>query len=176
MSQSDSNTPTGPLAGIKIVDLTSVIMGPYATQILGDMGADVIKVERPSGDVLRYSNKGRNPGMSNVYLNSNRNKRSLVLDLKQAAGREAFLKLVADSDVVVSNVRAEAMARLGLAYDDVRQVNPNIIYVSAIGFGQAGPYAARPAYDDLIQAMAGFPDLFTKAYGSEPTLYPLQYL
>ena len=164
--------PTGPLAGIKIVDLTTIIMGPYATQILGDMGADIIKVERPTGDVLRYSNQGRSKGMSNIFLNNNRNKRSLVLDLKQTAGKEALFNLIKKSDVLVSNVRTQAMARLGLSYEAIKVIKPDIVYLSCIGFGQQGPYAKRPAYDDLIQAMAGFPNLFTKAYGSDPTFIP----
>ena len=165
----------GPLSGIKIIDMTTVIMGPYATQILGDMGADVIKVESPGGDVLRYSNSGHTHGMSNIFLNNNRNKRSLALNLKSSQGREVLLKLAVESDVLVSNVRPKAMARLGLSYDDVRAVNPAIIYVSGVGFGQDGPYAKRAAYDDLIQTMVGVPNLFQRAYGNEPHFLPSNF-
>jgi crotonobetainyl-CoA:carnitine CoA-transferase CaiB-like acyl-CoA transferase len=123
----------GPLKGVKILDLTTVVMGPYATQILGDMGADIVKVESPAGDNMRAVGPMKNAGMGHIFLNTNRNKRSLVLDLKQATGREAALRLAAQSDVIVYNVRPAAMARLGLSYDDVKAVNPNIIYVLTRG-------------------------------------------
>ncbi len=160
----------GPLAGVKILDLTTVVMGPYATQILGDMGADIVKVESPSGDNMRWVGPMKNPGMGHIYLHANRNKRSLVLDLKQAEGREAILKLAAVSDVLVYNVRPAAMARLGLSYEDVKAANPKIIYVGAFGFSEDGPYAGRPAYDDLIQGAAGVPAL-SLAQGSEVPRY-----
>lgn len=163
---------SGPLSGIKIIDLTTVLMGPFATQLLGDMGAEVIKIEPVGGDVIRYSNQGRTPGMSNLFLNNNRNKRSLVLNLKHEAGQAVLLKLAAQSDVLVSNIRPQAMARLGLAYNDVAEVNPRLIYVACFGFGQAGPYAERTAYDDLIQTMVGIPSLFERAYDDEPKFLP----
>ena len=146
---------TGPLDGVRVVDLTTVLLGPFATQILGDMGADVIKVEAPSGDITRQLGLARHPGMSSVYLNANRNKRSLVLDLKQAPARAALLKLAAGADVFVHSMRPRAIARLGLAYDDVRAVRPDIVYCGAYGFGEAGPYGEKPAYDDIIQAASG---------------------
>ena len=160
----------GPFAGVKILDLTTVVMGPYATQILGDMGADIVKVESPAGDNMRWVGPMKNPGMGHIYLHANRNKRSLVLDLKQAGGREAILKLAAVSDVLVYNVRPAAMARLGLSYEDVKAVNPKIIYVGAFGFSEDGPYAGRPAYDDLIQGAAGVPAL-SLAQGSDVPRY-----
>src|SRR5271154_5836392 len=117
---------SGPLAGVRIVDLTSVLMGPYATQTLGDYGAEVIKVESPAGDVMRDVGPMRNPRMGPIFLNTNRNKRSIVLDLKQAAAREVVLRLAQDADVFVYNVRPQAMARLGLGHGDITAVNPNI--------------------------------------------------
>jgi crotonobetainyl-CoA:carnitine CoA-transferase CaiB-like acyl-CoA transferase len=146
---------TGPLAGVKIIDLTSVMMGPYATMILGDYGADVIKVESPEGDVMRHAAPMRHPQMGAMYLQGNRNKRSIVLDLKKAGGRDALLRLAADADVFVHNVRPAAMRRLKLGADDLLARNPRLVYASLHGFGEQGPYAGRPAYDDLIQGMTG---------------------
>ncbi|MBU0723880.1 MAG: CoA transferase [Alphaproteobacteria bacterium] len=164
---------TGALAGIRVLDLTSVILGPYATQILGDHGADIIKVEAPEGDVLRGTGPARNPGMGAIFLNSNRNKRSLVLDLKQPAARDALLRLVAGADVFVHSLRPKAIARLGFDYAAVRAANPSIIYCSAWGFGSGGPYADRPAYDDIIQAMSGVADLARRQSGTpEPAYAP----
>ena len=163
----------GPLAGVRVLDLTTVVMGPYATQILGDMGADIVKVESPAGDNMRWVGPAKNPGMGHIYLHANRNKRSLVLDLKQAEGREAILKLAAVSDVLVYNVRPAAMARLGLSYDDVKAANPKIIYVGAFGFSEDGPYAGRPAYDDLIQGAAGIPSLSLAQGGEVPRYAPV---
>ncbi|MGM4892439.1 CaiB/BaiF CoA transferase family protein [Tardiphaga sp. 839_C3_N1_4] len=142
---------TGPLHGIRIIDMTSVMMGPYCTQTLGDYGADVIKVESPDGDVVRAIGPMRNPGMGPIFLNTNRNKRCVCIDLKKEEGREALLKLVATADVLVYNVRPAAMVRLNLGYDVVSKINPRLIYAGVFGFSQAGPYAAKPAYDDLIQ-------------------------
>jgi crotonobetainyl-CoA:carnitine CoA-transferase CaiB-like acyl-CoA transferase len=164
---------TGPLAGIRILDLTSVILGPYATQILADFGADVIKVESPSGDIMRHVGPMRNAGMGHIYLNLNRNKRSIALDLKQAAARDALRKLAATADVFVTNVRPAAMARLGLGYDDIREANPRIIYASATGFGARGRYAGKPAYDDLIQGLSGIAAIAPDAWGGEPRYMPL---
>ncbi len=145
----------GPLSGIRILDLTTVAFGPYATQILGDYGAEVIKVESPEGDITRGIAPFRNAGMGHFFLMSNRNKRCIVLDLKQPQGRDAFLRLVATVDAVVCSVRPAAMERLGLGYEDCRAVNPGLVYMALVGFGQAGPYAKRPAYDDIIQGMSG---------------------
>jgi crotonobetainyl-CoA:carnitine CoA-transferase CaiB-like acyl-CoA transferase len=163
----------GPLAGIRILDLTSVILGPYATQILADFGADVIKVEAPSGDIMRHVGPMRNPGMGHIYLNLNRNKRSIALDLKQTASRDALRKLAATADVMVSNVRPAAMTRLGLGYDDIRSINPRIIYASATGYGAGGRYAGKPAYDDLIQGLSGIAAIARDAWGGEPRYMPL---
>ena len=164
---------SGPLTGVRILDLTSVVMGPYATQLLGDYGADVIKIEPPEGDVMRLSGPMRNPRMGHLYLSANRSKRSVVIDLKNAAGREILLTLARDADALVYNIRPQAMARLGLAYADVCAANTRIIYVGAFGFSQRGPYAARPAYDDLIQGMAGIPWLMQQAGASEPRYAPM---
>jgi len=163
---------SGPLAGIRIIDLTTVILGPYATQRLGDLGADVIKVESRDGDNIRHSAPMKNPGMGHIFLHLNRNKRSVVLDLKQPAGHAAMLKLCASADVLIYNVRPQAMARLKLTYDDLRAVNPKIIYVGAYGFSQDGPYAAKPAYDDLIQGMVALPSIIKEAGGDRPRFVP----
>ena len=164
---------SGALDGIRVVDLTSVLMGPYATQILGDMGADVIKVEPPGGDTVRGIGPMRNPGMGHIFLHVNRNKRSLVLDLKKAAGLEAFFRLAASADVVIYNIRPQAMARLGISYDELRARNERLIYVGVYGFGEDGPYAGKPAYDDLIQGAAAVPALVARASGEEPRYVPL---
>jgi len=161
---------SGPLAGVRVVDLTTVVMGPYATQILADFGADVVKVEPPGGDVMRYAWPFRNAGMGHIFLNANRNKRSIVLDLKQAPALEACLALAKKADVLVYNIRPQAMARLGLSYEQVRKHNPKIIYVGCFGYSQRGPYAAKAAYDDLIQGAAGIPALL-KAQGAETPRY-----
>jgi len=163
---------TGPLAGVRVIDLTSVILGPYATQIIADLGADVVKVEPPEGDNMRHAAPMRNAGMGHIFLHLNRNKRSIVLNLKQPAGREALLRLAASADVLVYNVRPQAMARLRLTYDDVRAVNPRIIYVGAYGFSQDGPYAAKPAYDDIIQGMVALPSIAQQAGGDRPRFVP----
>ncbi|TNE37487.1 MAG: CoA transferase [Alphaproteobacteria bacterium] len=145
----------GPLAGIRIADLTSVLLGPFATQILGDMGADVIKVEGPEGDTTRDLGPHKNPGMAALYLNANRNKRAICIDLKSKEGKAAFLKLLETMDVFFHNMRPSAVKRLGLTYEDVKKVNPKIIYCAAYGFSQDGPYANKPAYDDMIQGVSG---------------------
>ncbi|MDQ5849562.1 MAG: CoA transferase [Pseudomonadota bacterium] len=163
----------GPLHGVRVLDLTTVVMGPYATQILGDFGADVIKVEPPEGDVMRQAWPFRHPGMGSIYLNTNRNKRSVVLDLKQDAAHEACLSLIKISDVLVYNIRPQAMARLRLSYDDVRSVNEKIIYVGCFGYSQRGPNAAKAAYDDMIQGAAGIPWLLHKQGAREPRYAPM---
>jgi len=160
----------GPLEGVRVLDLTTVVMGPYATQILADFGADVVKIEPPEGDVMRYAWPFRHKGMGHIFLNANRNKRSVVLDLKQGVAREAALALAKTADVLVYNIRPQAMARLRLSYEDVRAVNPRLIYVGAFGYSQRGPYAAKAAYDDLIQGAAGLPWLL-KEQGAETPRY-----
>lgn len=145
----------GPLSGIKIVDLTSVVMGPYATQIFGDMGAEVIKVESPEGDIMRHMGVGRNKAMGPIHLSVNRNKKSLMLDLRMPAAREALLRVIADADVFVHSMRPAAIERLGLDYPRIKEINPGIVYCGAYGFGKGGPYAEDPAYDDMIQGVSG---------------------
>ncbi len=164
---------SGPLAGLRVLDLTSVVMGPYATAIVADYGADVIHIEPPAGDVMRSSGPGPQRGMAPVFQQLNRNKRSVVLDLKSDAGRTAMLALCARADVLVHNVRRAAMERLGLGPADVRAANPRLIYVSLIGYGESGPYAGRPAYDDLIQGISAIPGLGVQAGASEARYTPL---
>jgi crotonobetainyl-CoA:carnitine CoA-transferase CaiB-like acyl-CoA transferase len=163
---------SGPLEGVRIVDMTSVLMGPYATQILGDLGADVIKIEPPGGDTVRGIGPARHAGMGGIFLHANRSKRSVVLDLKQPAGREALLRLAAEADVLIYNVRPQAMARLGLGHAEVAAVNPRILYVGVYGYGQDGPYAAKPAYDDLIQGAVAIPTLGVRAGAPVPRYVP----
>lgn len=155
----------GPLAGIRVLDLTTVQMGPWCTRIMADFGADVIKVEAPEGDSNRYSSKGRNRGMSGSFQHNARGKRSIVLDLKQEAARDAILRLAPTVDAFASNIRPAALARLGLDYEGIRKANPSIVYLSMVGYGSAGRYAGRPAYDDLIQAASGIPMLFKQSTG-----------
>jgi len=155
----------GPLSGIRVVDLTAMVLGPVATQILGDMGADVIKVEPPDGDPMRQVGPARSAGMSAFFINMNRNKRSVVLDLKDPTGHANFLRLVRNADVVVHNMRPAAAQRLGISYADLVQCNPRIICALAPGFRAAGPYAARPAYDDIIQGASGLVAMNVRATG-----------
>ncbi|AOB32917.1 acetyl-CoA acetyltransferase [Bordetella sp. H567] len=163
----------GPLAGVRILDLTAVVMGPYATQVLADLGADVVKVESPAGDNMRAVGPMRNPGMGHLYLHLNRNKRSIVLDLKQPAARDACLALARDCDAVLYNIRPQAMARLGLDYAAFAAQRPGIVYAGAYGYAEGGPYAGRPAYDDLIQGQTGIADLFRRQSQDEPRYAPL---
>ena len=162
---------SGPLAGIRIVDLTTVIMGPYATQILADYGADVIKVEPPEGDIMRGAAPMTGPKMGHLHLQMNRNKRGVVLDVKKEGGRRALLRLCEKADVFVHNVRPAAMKRLRLSYEDVREANARIVYASLLGFGSEGPYAGKPAYDDLIQGACGLPALLARS-GAPPAYVP----
>src|SRR3954471_13092063 len=144
----------GPLHGYRVVDLTSMISGPLATMMLADQGADIIKVEAPGGDHTRAGANQR-AGLSASFLNNNRNKRSIVLDLKTPAGLNALMRLVAGAGVLVQNFRPGVTERMGLGEDAVRAVAPEIIYVSISGFGETGPYAQKPVYDPLIQAVSG---------------------
>jgi crotonobetainyl-CoA:carnitine CoA-transferase CaiB-like acyl-CoA transferase len=150
---------SGPLNGVKVIDMTMNVMGPYASQTLGDMGADVCKLEPPEGDTLRGIGPARSPGIGSYFLGLNRNKRSLVLDLKKPEGGAALRRLLEQADVLLYSFRPKAMARLGASYAEVSAVNPRIVYCGAFGYGQSGPYADRPAYDDLIQAAIGLPVL-----------------
>ncbi|MEZ0342122.1 CaiB/BaiF CoA transferase family protein [Mycobacterium sp. pV006] len=147
----------GPLAGIRVIDVTSVVMGPYCTQIMADMGADVIKIEPPEGDITRNVAVGPSPGMNGVFVNVNRGKRSVVLDLRSEQDAAALRALVATADVFIHSMRAKAIARLGFDYDSVAAINPNIIYTNCYGYSRRGPDADRPAYDDTIQAECGLP-------------------
>jgi crotonobetainyl-CoA:carnitine CoA-transferase CaiB-like acyl-CoA transferase len=143
------------LSGIRVLDLTSVVLGPYATLLLADMGAEVIKIEPPEGEICRALDNARHPGMGPLYLNLNRNKKSVKLDLKNAEGREALLKLADSADVLVHNVRPGAIKRLGITYDTLAARNPRLVYCAAWGFREDGPYGNLPAYDDVVQAASG---------------------
>src|SRR5262245_58588302 len=154
------------LKGLRILDLTSVILGPYATQILGDLGAEIIKIEPPEGDSMRPVAPQAAPGLSAIFSNCNRKKRSVVLDLKSEAGKKALLKLIPTADAFVHNMRQEAMDKLGFTFNAVRAANPKIVYAAAIGFGRNGRYAGKPAYDDVIQAASGFAGLFQMRDGA----------
>ncbi|MEZ5801387.1 MAG: CoA transferase [Nitratireductor sp.] len=145
----------GILSGYRIVDLSSVVLGPFCTQILGDMGADVIKVESPDGDIMRHAGPTVSPGMGPIYLTINRNKRCMTLDLQKPAAKEILRRLIATADALIHNVRAAGIERLGFGYEAVKAIKPDIIYVHAVGFGSNGAYAGRQAYDDLVQAVTG---------------------
>jgi len=146
----------GPLAGVRVIDLTAVVLGPVATQILGDLGADIIKVEAPEGDVMRSLGPMRHPGMAAYFLNINRNKKSVVLDLRKPAARAALLRLAAGADVLVHNMRPGAAQRLGIDYPAVAAANPRLVYAAASGWRADGPHRDRAAYDDVIQGESGF--------------------
>ena len=150
----------GPLYGVRVLDLTNVVMGPSATQMLGDLGADVVNVESSEGDSMRWIGPWRTPGMGPLFLQANRNKRSVVLDLKSAEGKAAALALAQRADVLVSNVRPQGLRRLGLDYDSLKELNPRLIYCLAVGYGEGGPSAGKAVYDDLMQAAAGIAALF----------------
>lgn len=162
-------TAAGPLAGVRVLDMTAVGMGPYCTQTLGDNGCDVIKVEPPAGDVFRHATPSKHAGMGAPFMQLNRNKRSLVLDLKSPEGFKALKHLAQTADVLVYNVRPQAMRKLGLGYDDLATSNPRLIYCGVYGFSEAGPYAGRPAFDDIIQAMSGLADLQGRGRDEPPT-------
>jgi crotonobetainyl-CoA:carnitine CoA-transferase CaiB-like acyl-CoA transferase len=163
---------SGPLDGIRVLDLTTVQMGPWCTRILADLGADVIKVESPEGDSNRYTGVPKHRGMSGTFQHNARGKRSIALDLKQTAARDALLRLVPTVDAFASNIRQAALARLGLDYESVKAVNPSIVYLSMVGYGSAGRYAGRPAYDDLIQAASAIPMLLQRSSG-QPRFIPM---
>jgi crotonobetainyl-CoA:carnitine CoA-transferase CaiB-like acyl-CoA transferase len=162
----EAEPATGPLRGIRVLDLTTVVMGPSATQFLGDLGADVVKVESRAGDSMRWIGPWRHEGMGPLFLQGNRNKRSVVLDLKAPEGRAAAIALARRADVLVSNVRPQGLARLGLDYDSVKVHNPKLIYCAAVGYGAGGPDAGKAVYDDLMQAAAGIAGLFGQVDGA----------
>jgi crotonobetainyl-CoA:carnitine CoA-transferase CaiB-like acyl-CoA transferase len=153
----DAINKSGPLAGVRVVDLTAMVMGPYCTQIMADMGADVIKVEPPSGDGARYISPGPAPGLSGVFTNVNRGKRGIVLDLRVDADAAALRALVERADVFIHSMRAKAICKLGFGYHDVAAINPAIIYTNCYGYGRTGPDKDLTAYDDTIQAECGLP-------------------
>jgi crotonobetainyl-CoA:carnitine CoA-transferase CaiB-like acyl-CoA transferase len=163
----------GPLAGVRVLDLTTVILGPFATQILAGLGAEVIKVESPEGDDMRHVVPMRSRGMGHIYLHLNRGKKSLVLDLKHPKAREALLRLVPGADVFISNIRPQALRRLDLHYEALSAIQPRLIYVNCCGFSPRGPSAGRPAYDDLLQGTAGMSWLFQQYTGGEPGYAPV---
>ncbi|MCW5751494.1 MAG: CoA transferase [Alphaproteobacteria bacterium] len=155
----------GALSGYRIIDLTSVVLGPYAMQILGDHGADVIKVESPEGDLVRQIGSGRTAGMGPIHLQVNRNKRSIVLDIKKPEGRTALLRLAETADVFVHSMRPQAIQSLGLGDAELRAVNPRIVHAGAYGFRADGPYGAKPAFDDVIQGISGLADIIGRQAG-----------
>lgn len=163
----------GPLAGLRVIDQTSVVVGPICTRTLADQGAEVIKVEPIGGDLLRTLAHGsRTPGMSGKFLNFNRNKRSIALDLKHADGLAALRRLIAGADVFVSNVRPNALARAGLDYEHLAGLNRRLIHCSILAFGRGGRYFDRPAYDPIIQSLSGVAGTFERAVG-EPRFVPM---
>ena len=162
-------TASGPLADVRVLDMTAVGMGPYCTQTLGDYVADVIKVESPAGDVFRHATPSKHPGMGAPFLQLNRNKRSLALDLKTADGIAIVKQLTLAADVLVFNVRPASMRKLGLGYEGLKTSHPKLIYCGVFGFSEAGPYAGRPAFDDIIQAMSGLADLQGRGRDEPPT-------
>jgi crotonobetainyl-CoA:carnitine CoA-transferase CaiB-like acyl-CoA transferase len=147
----------GPLAGVRVVDLTAMVMGPYCTQIMADMGADVIKVEPPQGDDTRYVSVGPVRGMGGVFVNVNRGKRGITIDLKSESGKSVLRALIEQADVFIHSMRSKAVARLGFSYDEVVAINPTIVYTNCYGFSRRGPNKDLPAYDDTIQAACGLP-------------------
>lgn len=163
----------GPLKNIRVLDLTSVLMGPFATTILGDLGADIIKLESIQGDVMRKVGPSRSGEMGGLFLHANRSKRSIAVDLKTKDGLEVALKLAETVDVVFYNIRPKAMARLGLSYEDIKARKPDILYVGAFGYGQDGRYSDDPAYDDLVQGLTAIPTLIQNSTGGEPRYVPV---
>lgn len=167
----EQRDPSGPLTGVRVLDLTRVVMGPFATQILADQGADVLMVEAPEGDTNRVMGTGPHPELSGIALNLLRNKRSATIDLKSTEGRESIRQLVLRSDVVVSTMRPHVLHRLGLDYESVRAIRPDVVYCQAQGFRLDSPLANEPAYDDIIQAATGVSDLVERVTG-EPGFMP----
>lgn len=165
----------GPLAGVRVLDLTTVVLGPYATQIMADYGADVVKVEPLAGDIMRHAGPMRHAGMGHIFLNANRGKRSVALDLRDEGARAALLALARDADVFAFNARPDSMARLGLSYAQVRAANPRIVYCGAYGYSEGGPYSGLPAYDDLIQGAACVASLIARSGDGAPRYVPATF-
>ena len=172
-NRTKSPTSTGPLHGVRVLDLTTVFMGPSCTQLLGDLGADVIKIEAPGGDSTRNIGPCGDVGLGPLFMGLNRNKRSVVLDLKKPEGLAAIKRLAKDADVLATNVRPAGMRRLGLGFEQLAEVNPRLIYASMVGFSQRGPYAPKAAYDDMIQAATGLAAAVGTASGGEPRYLPI---
>ncbi|MFZ1813182.1 MAG: CoA transferase [Rhizobiaceae bacterium] len=170
MTASTSNGQ-GILSGYRIIDLSTVVLGPFATQLLGDLGADVIKIEGPEGDIMRHAGPHVSPGMGPIYLTINRNKRCLTLDLQKSGAKEILRRLVATADALIHNIRAAGIERLGFGYEAVKAIKPDIIYVHAVGFGSQGHYAGRQAYDDLVQAVTGMSTMLPRQDGSSAPRY-----
>ncbi|SDB65947.1 CaiB/BaiF CoA transferase family protein [Belnapia rosea] len=162
---------TGPLKGLRVLDLTAVVLGPFCTQMLGDWGAEIIKIESTTGDIVRNSGVYRNRGMASVFLGINRNKRGVAIDLKSSEGAEVLRRLVPTVDVLVTNIRPAGMARLGFGPEQCHALNPRLVFAVATGFGQDGPYRARPAFDEIIQASSGFADIVGEEQG-RPVFVP----
>ena len=165
-----SGSPQGPLKGIRVIDITSMITGPLCSQQLGDLGADVIKIEPIHGEVARWMAPPQQAGLTGFYAQSNRNKRSLALDLKNPEGIAIIKKLVQDADILVENFRGGVPDRLGIGYEDLRVVNDKLIFVSITGFGPTGPYSDQPAYDPIAQGLAGMMHIQGKPFGGKPQL------
>lgn len=168
---------SGPLAGVRVIDMSTVVLGPYATLILGDLGADVIKIETGAGDIMRHAGKAPAAAMGPIYMALNRNKRSVKLNLRQEQAKEAMRRLLRSADVFFHNVRQGGIERLGFDYETVKALNPSIVYVHCVGYGSNGTYAGRQAYDDLVQAASGFADLLSQrdkigGKAGEPTYMP----
>ena len=164
----------GPLEGVRVIDLTAVLLGPFATQHLADMGADVIKVEPPEGDLLRVSggSMGRDKSMGPIYMAANRNKRSLCLDLKKPAACAVLKDMIRTADLFIHNSRPQAIERLGLGYEDLKKINPSIIYAYSLGYARKGPYGHKPAFDDLVQGVSGAASLQSRVDGLPPRFMP----
>ena len=171
--QNPDSTPRLPLEGMRIIDLTTIIFGPTCTQILGDYGADVIKIEAPDGDFSRHAGPTPVPSMGPMYLNLNRNKRGVCLNLRRPEAVKALLRMCEQADMFISNVRPAALRRLGLGYEDICAVRPDIAYMSLVGYGQDGPYAKKPAVDDVLQAGSGAASLFAESLPGDPAYIPM---
>ena len=175
MNNIDLSSVQGALAGLRVIDMTGVVLGPYATQILGDYGADIIKIEPPGGDIMRHAGPMKHPGMGHIFINANRNKRAVVLDLSRPEQREQLLALCKTADVLTYNIRPASMARLGLSFDTLHALNPRLVVCGAYGYSEGGPYSEWPAYDDLIQGAACIPWLMTQSGSSEPRYVPATF-
>lgn len=159
------------LDGIRVLDLTTIVFGPYASQTLGDFGAEVIKIESPLGDNTRYIGPSYEKGLSAFFLGVNRNKKSIVIDLKTDQGRKLMLNLIETADILMHNIRPQKMEKLGLSYETVKEINPRLIYAGLYGFSTKGRYSGQPAYDDIVQGLSGIPDIIKKQTG-KPSYIP----